>query len=219
MSNLLQNVGHVVKSAISGAVPEAVRARIRPYRKTDISQKQWDQDYAKGKWQYLDNIRQLAHYSVIMGYYLYYRPHSNVLDIGCGHGVLQRRLSAVGYARYVGVDTSQHAIDQANGGRDGKTEFYCADAESYIPQETFDVLIFNESLYYFSAPAEALIQLARSVNPGGVVIVSMYQKESSRVIWRSLDRIARAADAVRVINQDRAKWDVKVFPMSNIHGH
>jgi 2-polyprenyl-3-methyl-5-hydroxy-6-metoxy-1,4-benzoquinol methylase len=218
MSNLLDNVGQAVKSAISGVVPEAVRARIRPYRKTDISQEQWDQDYAQGKWQHLDDVRQLAHYSVIMGYYLYYRPNSSVLDIGCGHGVLQRRLDAVSYARYVGVDTSQYAVDQASTESDLKTQFFCADAESYIPSGTFDVLIFNESLYYFVSPMDGFVRLARYLSPGGVVIVSMYQKENSRVIWRSLDRIAHPADAVRVINRDGGIWDVKVFPISTIVG-
>ena len=201
-----------MKRALSGAVPEAVRARLRPYRKTEVSRKRWEQDYSEGKWQYLDNVRQLGHYSLIIGYYMYYRPHSSVLDVGCGHGVLQRRLRALGYARYVGVDTSQHAIDQAKTERDDQTAFCCADAESYVPQETFDVIIFNEVVYYFSAPIDAVARLAQSLNPGGIVIISMVQKEGSRVIWRSLDRVVRAADAVRVINQDRAIWDIKVFP-------
>src|SRR5271166_4756587 len=118
MPDFFYKVGWVMKRALSAAIPEAVRARIRPYRKTEISRKRWEQDYAEGRWQYLENVRQLAHYSLIMGYYMYYRPHSSVLDVGCGHGVLQRRLRALGYARYVGVDTSQHAIDQAKTERD-----------------------------------------------------------------------------------------------------
>jgi 2-polyprenyl-3-methyl-5-hydroxy-6-metoxy-1,4-benzoquinol methylase len=211
MADLFDNLGRVMKCALGATVPEAVRARIRSYRKTEISQKGWEQDYAEGRWQYLENVRQLAHYSLIMGYYTYYRPYSSVLDVGCGHGVLQRRLRTLGYTRYVGVDTSENAIREANRERDGQTEFCCADAESYIPRETFDVIIFNEVLYYFSAPIDAVARFAQCLNPGGIVIISMFQKEGSRVIWRSLDRVVRAADAVRVINQDRAIWDVKVF--------
>jgi 2-polyprenyl-3-methyl-5-hydroxy-6-metoxy-1,4-benzoquinol methylase len=217
MPDFFDNVGRVMKRALSVAVPEAVRARIRPYRKTEISRTRWEQDYAEGKWRYLDNVRQLGHYSLIMGYYMYYRPHSSVLDVGCGHGVLQRRLRALGYTRYVGVDTSQNAVDHAKTEQDDQTAFCCADAESYIPRETFDVIIFNEVVYYFSAPIDAVARLAQSLNPGGIVIISMVQKEGSRVIWRSLARVVRAADAVRVINQDRGIWDVKVFLKTDLH--
>jgi len=209
--DFFNNVSRVMKRALSAAVPEAVRSRIRPYQKTEISLKQWEQDYADGKWQRLDHVRDLVRYSVITGYYMHYRPHSNVLDVGCGSGILQRSLRSVGYDRYIGVDISQNAIDQAKTEQDAQTSFLRTNAEHYIPPEAFDVVIFNEVLYYFSVPVDAVARLGQCLNPGGIVIISMFQKEASRVIWRSLDRVVRAADAVRVINQDRAIWDVKVF--------
>jgi 2-polyprenyl-3-methyl-5-hydroxy-6-metoxy-1,4-benzoquinol methylase len=83
----------------------------------------------------------------MQSYYTHYRPGGSLLDVGCGEGVLQRRLRALGYARYLGIDSSEEAIARAQTERDARTEFRCADAETYMPQDRFDVIVFNEVLY------------------------------------------------------------------------
>jgi hypothetical protein len=108
------SVGRLLRHGLRAAIPEAIRARLRPYRKPDISQEQWEQEYREGCWSYLQNARELAHYSMIIGYYTHYRPGGSLLDVGCGEGVLQRRLRALGYARYLGIDSSEEAIARAD---------------------------------------------------------------------------------------------------------
>ena len=37
-------------------------------------------------------------------------PHGDILDVGCGDGVLYQRLRCFGYGSYVGIDLSEVAI-------------------------------------------------------------------------------------------------------------
>ena len=75
-------------------------------------QARWEREYASGRWSYLGGVDELAHYSVIVGYYAFLKPGGSVLDVGCGEGILQTRLSPHGYCRYLGIDFAAGAIHQ-----------------------------------------------------------------------------------------------------------
>jgi SAM-dependent methyltransferase len=207
----LASAARALRQAVRATIPEAVRAWIRPYRKPEISQERWEQEYRDGCWSHLQEARELAHYSVITGYYTHYRPGGSLLDVGCGEGVLQRRLYPLGYSRYLGIDKSQEAIARAQTQRDTRTEFRCADVETYSLQDRFDVIVFNELLYYLQDPVDVVRRLTRSLSPGGVAIISMLRWTSSRRIWRSLDRSMPIEDGVTVTHRDVGSWDVKVI--------
>ena len=213
---MISNPNRMFRDALRAAIPEAVRARLRPYRKPDISQERWEQEYRDGCWSHLHNARELAHYSVITGYYTHYRPGGSLLDVGCGEGVLQRRLCALGYVRYLGIDSSQEAIGRAQTERDARTEFRCADAETFTPQERFDVIVYNEVLYYLKDPVNVVRRLAHALNPEGVAIVSMLRWTSSRRIWRSLERTVRIEDGITVTHRNVGTWDIKVIRQPDI---
>ena len=208
---MISNSKRMFRDALRAAIPEAVRARLRPYRKPDISQERWELEYRDGCWSHLQNARELAHYSVITGYYMHYRPGGSLLDVGCGEGVLQRRLRALGYARYLGIDSSQEAITRAQTEADARTEFRCGDAETFMPTDQFDVIIYNEILYYLKDPVDVVRRLAHALDPAGVAIVSMLRWTSSRRIWRSLEGTMRIADWVTVTHPNVGSWDVKVI--------
>ena len=212
MADSFRIVGRLLRGGLRAVVPEAALAPLLPYRK--ISRERWNQEYAEGRWRGLEDVRDLARYSVIIGYCDHYRPGGGLLDVGCGEGILQRRLSQGGYGRYLGLDCSEEAISGARTRRDAHTEFCCADAENYEPQESFDIIIFNEVIYYFANPVAVVLRLARNLNPGGIIIVSMFRRGTSHAIWGALDRVLRLEDAVTVTNKDRASWDIKVFHLS-----
>ena len=215
-------IHRLLQRGLRAAIPEAVRERLRPvvigtmkvlrlpYVAYSVSKESWEQEYAAGTWNYLDQVREVARYSVIIGYCAYFKPGGSLFDVGCGTGLLQRRLRVLGYSRYLGIDGSETAIAEALPERDARTEFLCADAEIYAPPESFDVIIFNEILYYLSDPAGIFRRMARALNPEGIVVVSMRQTPNSPPIWRSLDRVARTLDGVIVANQNRP-WEIKVF--------
>src|SRR6185437_5232765 len=65
-----------------------------------------DDEYARGRWDYLGQLPEMARYAVISGYCTYGDDVSSVLDLGCGAGLLRRWLRPLGLVRYVGVDVS-----------------------------------------------------------------------------------------------------------------
>jgi hypothetical protein len=58
------SVSRKFRDMLRAAIPEAVRARLRPYRKPDISQEQWEQEYRDGCWSHLHKARELVRRSI-----------------------------------------------------------------------------------------------------------------------------------------------------------
>jgi len=78
-----------------------------------MTREKWEAEYVRGQWNYIKQLDELARYSVIVGYCCYFRPGGTILDIGCGEGILQERLSPCQYSRYVGIDICAEAIRRA----------------------------------------------------------------------------------------------------------
>ncbi|MFV0308293.1 MAG: class I SAM-dependent methyltransferase, partial [Desertimonas sp.] len=119
-------------------------------------------------------------------------PGESMLDVGCGDGVLWRRLDDAGAAprTYLGVDISAAAIETAPQ-RGAGVEFRALDYDTAADQieDRFDVVVFNESLAYFRSPAGTLQQaFDRHLRPGGVVLVSLWDQPAygDDALWRRL---------------------------------
>jgi len=126
-------------------------------------------------------------YGVIIGCANFFRPGAiELLDVGCGSGVLQQRMAC---ARYVGVDMNACAIAEAEARSSETVKFLCAPVESYAVPGSFDVIVFNESLYYMPDPVAILRRHLQHLKPGGVVVVCMFRTYLARRIWRTIDRL------------------------------
>ena len=118
---------------------EAVEDRLHRWESAvgrgDIPQdeSQWNEQYGRGRWDFLGGIEEMAHYAVIVGYATLLKPHSSVLDVGCGAGVLHERFAAVGYERYTGVDISEVAVRSLQESAPPDANFVAADASTYTP--------------------------------------------------------------------------------------
>ena len=164
----------------------------------------WEAQYAAGRWDYLAELSELARFSVLAGYICHLKPGGAVLDTGCGQGVLLRRLPASCYSRYVGIDLSRSAISVAQEQANERSTFLAADCEEYSPAEQFDVIVFNEVLCCLRDPLATVERYARSLNPGGLLLVSLCTaaRGSATILW-GLKRAYATVDEVRVVHSGR----------------
>ncbi len=98
----------------------------------------------------------------------------DVLDVGCGDGWVARRLAGAG-ARVVGVDPQPEALDRARAGgtAPGIRYLQAAAQELPLPEKSFDVVIFFNSLHHVPVAAmdAAIAEAARVLRPEGLLYV------------------------------------------------
>lgn len=164
----------------------------------------WEAQYAAGRWDFLAQLSELARFSVLAGYVCHLKPGGAVLDTGCGQGYLMRRIPTSCYSKYVGIDISSSAISVAQEHANERSTFLAADCEEYSPNEQFDVIVFNEVLCCLRDPLGTVERYARSLNPGGIVLVSLCTAaRGSGSVLRRLKRAYATVDEVRVVHTGR----------------
>src|SRR4051794_37723871 len=93
----------------------------------------------------------------------------DVLDLGCGDGVLTERLQTMG-ARVLGVDGSPEMV-AATRARGVPAEL--ADGHALPYQGRFDAVFSNAALHWMTRPDEVLRSVFRAVRPGGRFVAEM----------------------------------------------
>jgi 2-polyprenyl-3-methyl-5-hydroxy-6-metoxy-1,4-benzoquinol methylase len=170
-----------------------------------------DDEYARGRWDYLQNREEMSRYAVIAGYCMHGGSVSSVLDLGCGSGLLHHWLGRRGKLDYVGVDISKVAIDDARQQcADGSADFIAMDLATYTPDRKFDVIIFNEVLYYFDQPGEILKHFSKFLNGYGYFVVSLWDGADGRLAWRRSRDSLVVVDAVRTSHSSGLSWQIRL---------
>ena len=167
-----------------------------------------DAIYLRGGWDRLGHGEDLARFGVIAGLCAE-RDAGSILDVGCGDGLLASRLTR--FRSYVGVDISPVAVSRATERLIPNATFSFAEAQSYEPEGSFDVIIFNEVLYYLEAPEKVAGHLAESLNPGGAIVVSIHRSPRHQWVWRNLGRLFSTVDGFCVEHIGGERWDVRVL--------
>jgi 2-polyprenyl-3-methyl-5-hydroxy-6-metoxy-1,4-benzoquinol methylase len=164
----------------------------------------WEAQYAAGRWDFLADLSELARFSVLAGYICHLKAGGSVLELGCGQGVLLRRLPSSSYSRYVGIDLSGSAIAVAQKQQPERSTFLVADCEHYSPAEQFDVIVFNEVLSCLRDPLRTVERYARSLSRGGLILMSnCAAARGSATMLRRLKSAYSTVDEVRVFNSGR----------------
>jgi SAM-dependent methyltransferase len=136
-------------------------------------------------------------------------------EAGKSRGTAHKRRLGYGAAtrlrRYLGIDIAEEAIRRAASRRDERTEFRRADAAELQVDGRFDIVVFNECLYYFPDPIGLLRSYERLLNDGGVFVVSMHGVERTEFLWDMLAPLYRCEDGVRVVHECGKSWTVKVL--------
>ncbi|WP_027803156.1 class I SAM-dependent methyltransferase [Paraburkholderia dilworthii] len=193
-------------------MPVAIKAMFLPPHNASISNKTWNDEYDSGAWDFLSTTKEVGRYSVIVGYCLHFRPAARILDVGCGTGILARWLSGAAISSYLGIDLSEAAIEKARQSNIQGAEFAVADGTAFKTSQLFDVIVFNEVLYYIRTPEDYLRGFARCLAPGGILVVSMWHHADGINTWKRLRAGFEQLDRVRIVHVPSGlRWDVAVL--------
>lgn len=133
----------------------------------------WNHQYQSGRWNSLGDMSELGRFSVIVGYAQHLKPNGTILEIGGGEGLLQQRFDKSKYSLYYSTDVSDVAIANGRKYEDEKTRYLVADMNTYAPDQSFDVIIFNEVIYYGESVDKTLRHFNPYLNAGGLFIISI----------------------------------------------
>jgi 2-polyprenyl-3-methyl-5-hydroxy-6-metoxy-1,4-benzoquinol methylase len=160
-------------------------------------------------WARLRSPSEIGRYAVIQGFFQHFTPGGSVLDVGCSDGILQERLS---YGRYTGIDLFAETIAKASRKNDAKTRFLQADAATYVPDEQFDAIVWNECLYYLADPIQVIQRYRSYLRPNGIMVVSMfYQTYATRRLFRQLGVLGTSVADLLISTKEGAAWMVRAY--------
>ena len=201
------------RSAVARKLGSIVESFERKQGSQDIPLRpeQWNRNYMSGMWAHLHDLSERARFMVTIAYIVSLKPQAAVLDVGCGEGILFRLYRPHGYSRYLGIDISDACLQALTAWQDDKTHFLQADAEHYRPSDTFDVIVFSETLYYFRDPLGTTARYAESLRTDGFFVVSTYARSiRARAILRELKKNYHVIDETEIRRGEKS-WFCSVL--------
>jgi SAM-dependent methyltransferase len=121
-----------------------------------------------------------------------YGTGGDVFEAGCGTGLLLKEAARVARSA-VGLDLSRGMLGQARAR--GLRVVQGSVTRVPLPSASFDLVYSMKVLAHIPPIAEALVELARLVRPGGHLLLEFYNPLSLRYLAKRLGGPARIADA------------------------
>ena len=154
-----------------------------------VSKRTWEKEFSSGEWEGLDSAPSERARHAIIGMFLnYFCPDGKILDVGCGLGTTTDFLNPAQSSKYLGIDISETAVSEAV--RRKKMNFRSIDFLEFPVHEKFNVIIFNEVLYYLDEEA-AVKHSLNLLEEDGFIIVSLYRQKNMHYNDKSIWRICR----------------------------
>lgn len=101
------------------------------------------------------------------------KKYENILDVGCGNGILTRKLSSYS-TNIIGIDLSKKNIEIAKlHNRNDNVQFHVVDAEKYYSDTKFDCIVSNMVLMDAMNVDIILKNLSKLLNQSGDFIFSI----------------------------------------------
>jgi 2-polyprenyl-3-methyl-5-hydroxy-6-metoxy-1,4-benzoquinol methylase len=132
----------------------------------------WDWEYSHGVWDFLHNESEVPRLETLSKM-ITGKPVKTILEIGSGEGLLGKYLPKSAYNHFLGIDISKEAIEKAKVYQSAKMIYLPANMETYKATESFDLVIFNECLYYANNPIKLFNRYLQFVRPSGFIITSI----------------------------------------------
>jgi predicted TPR repeat methyltransferase len=168
----------------------------------------WNYKYQKGAWDYMgnENLRYEAIANQIKNSQI---NNPAILDLGCGYGALNDYLKSSDYSSFLGVDFSSNAIQRAIAKNYPKSDFLVADIHQFSPQRTFDIIIFNEVLYYLEDQMGIISKFSNYFISEGYFIFSFYGGREDLVI--EIEKKHQLIQKDTVKQADGVLWNVCLY--------
>nr|WP_243900452.1 class I SAM-dependent methyltransferase [Hymenobacter defluvii] len=113
-------------------------------------------------------------------------PHtSDILEIGCSAGPLQKQLAEDGYMSLTGIDISETAIALAKD-RGIQNVSVMDGANLAFPDASFDVVIASDVLEHIQDEYQAIQEWKRVLRPGGRMLIFV---PAFQLLWTQHDEI------------------------------
>jgi len=115
-------------------------------------------------------------------------PSSSILDIGCGNGwMLRKILSLYPKSSGLGIDGAHSMIQNAKK-TDPSGNYQCANLNTWVSEDQYDLIITMEVLYYLDNPLDFIKTLFNNtLKDGGNIVVGMdhYKENPVSLSWAS----------------------------------
>lgn len=151
------------------------------------SEKEWNQEYKAGRWAFIDRVAiERSKHALIAGVFIQqYGDNASVLDVGCGEGTLSDFLWPLQKKLYVGIDISSEAVRIGKAKRN--LNFIQTSTDDYIPINDikFDVIVFNEMLYYVDH-TKTMKKYSNYLSDNGIIIISCWYNEKVTYLRNSI---------------------------------
>jgi 2-polyprenyl-3-methyl-5-hydroxy-6-metoxy-1,4-benzoquinol methylase len=177
----------------------------------------WEQQFRQNGWDFLKSELELPRYSVISSYMKQLGRPISLLDVGCGEGLIVGFCDREWLASYSGLDPSRTALDRIENLLP-TDRLICSALEEFSTEQRFDVILFNEVLYYTSDPESHLNRFRDYLNPGGFVLISAFKNSGLfacnsrgiRSVWSLIERCTWKKTAQVVITdiQHKLSWNI-----------
>ncbi len=137
----------------------------------------FNSQYRRGKWDKLGGEKESVRYEQIDAYLHRFKPAS-IMDLGCGDGVLNRRMTYDGFDSFLGVDYAEVSVNMAKKQGYPKATFETHDLLDFTPKDNYDAIILNEAFYYIhdSERTRVLNNILSGLNDNGILIVSIFRE-------------------------------------------
>lgn len=166
-----------------------------------ITKEIWDTQYQQGVWNYLPS--ESARNEIIGNLCKKCFSYPTILDVGCGFGNLVEYLT---FQTYLGIDISHVPLPSR---KREKVEFQSVSAEEFDTEKRFEIIIFNEILYYINA-IKILEKYEQFLSDQGVFIISMWEHPKTLILW---EKIKRGYGSVewRSVSDAKNTWNIGVL--------
>jgi len=168
----------------------------------------WDGRFKNVYLKVLEEMSELGRHGVIAEIINRMVQTGRVLDAGCGTGILSELLDLNRFT-YIGIDLSKLAIQVARKKRSRcGVKFIVSPIEEFKSEGSFDVIVFNEVLYYLNY--KRVLEMIRGLLRGPqLIVISIFDFKEGKALRRWLKNNMEITTEILVENTEhKLKWYV-----------